>query len=84
MPLEHVFARPRLQIPDPAVQMSLIMVSDLIGVILVMAAETHLTLLSYEPDTTVLPSELRATLPTESVWPSSVDLHTPDSRSQIM
>ena len=47
-------------------------------------SETHRTVRSSEPDTTVLPSLPMATLFTQAVWPSSVDLHTPDSRSLIL
>ena len=52
--------------------------------ILVIFTKAHRTVLSDEPDTTVMPSELTATLHTEPVWPLRVDLHAPDSRSQIL
>ncbi len=47
-------------------------------------APPHLTVLSPEPLTTVLPSELMATLRTDPVCPSSVLVHSPDSRSHTL
>ena len=42
-------------------------------------ASTHRMVLSAEPDTNVLPSELKATLRTASVCPFSVAVHSCDS-----
>ena len=46
--------------------------------------KTHRTVRSSEPDTTILASELMATLFTLSVCPWSMSLHAPDFRSQIL
>ena len=52
--------------------------------LLVIAAKTHRTVLSSEPDTIFLWSELMATLLAQLVCPLRVDLHAPDSRSQTL
>ena len=39
---------------------------------------------SQEPDATVLPSALRATLVTLPLWPVSVDVHAPEPRSHTL
>ena len=46
--------------------------------------ETHLTVLSYDPETMVLPSKLMATLDTPSECPSSLAFSLPVSTSQIL
>ena len=45
---------------------------------------THLMMLSHDPETMVLPSELRATLETLLVCPSSLAFSLPVSASQIL
>ena len=46
--------------------------------------DTHRTVLSYEPDTMVLPSGLMATLLTQDVCPSSVLSSSPEARSHTL
>ena len=51
--------------------------------VLAIAAKTHRTVLSTDHFVIILLSELMATHKTGKVWPVRVDLHAPDTRSQV-
>ena len=93
VPRECALARSRSQIPNPAVDIDVghalgdsghptPSVASRVGMTHV--ARTHRTVLLFEPNTTFLLSGLKATLVTNRVCPSSLDVHVPASRSQIL